>query len=87
MQENNGNRNEQNRLKMIDEEKEPSYLPGGAPTNRWLPGGSLLDGAHHDLNKAGLLPVIQGLLHGPRLLQQQVRHALPVLHHVIALNQ
>ena len=63
------------------------YLPGGSPANRWFPRGSLLDGAHHDLNEAGLLPVIKRLLHGAGFLQQQVSHALPVLHHVVALNQ
>lgn len=65
----------------------PYYLPGGSSTNRWLPCGSLFNGTHHDLNEAGLLPVIQGLLHGPWLLQQQICHTLPVLHHVVAFYQ
>merc|ERR1719308_818743 len=56
-------------------------------SNRWFSGGRLPDAAHHDLDKAGLLLVVQGLLGGARFLDQQIRHALPVLHHWIAFNQ
>jgi hypothetical protein len=37
--------------------------------------------------RSGYLAVVERLLAGPRLLQQQVRHALPVLHHGIGLDQ
>ena len=47
--------------------------------NRILSPPCLTDAADHDLDEAGLVLVLEVLLLGPRLLDQQVRHALPVL--------
>ena len=63
------------------------HSAGRPAANRRVSRRRLTDATDHDLDERGLLAIIQILLFGPRLLDQQVRHALPVLHHGVALYQ
>jgi hypothetical protein len=47
----------------------------------------LLDAADHDLDQAGLLLILKRFFPRSGFLKQQVRHALPVLHHWVRLDE
>lgn len=64
-----------------------SHFPVWSPADGRVPGGGLLDAADHELDEGRLLSVVKRFFLGPRLLEQQVRHALPVLHHGVAVDQ
>jgi hypothetical protein len=50
-------------------------------------GRRLLDAADHDLDEARLLPVLERLFARTGILEKQVSHALPVLHHRVGLDE
>ncbi|TRY76481.1 hypothetical protein TCAL_17003 [Tigriopus californicus] len=62
-------------------------LPGGTPTHWRFARGGLPDTTHHDFDQTRFLPILQRVFLRTRLLEQQVRHALPVLHHGVGLNE